>query len=98
MPRTAPTDVSFVINAARNDLYGDAINDGLVVEPGRRLVSGLFVFDRSGADGTFMGGGAAVKAIGGQLRKVQTGYVRSYALSVLIGVVLVAAAMLVVNI
>ncbi len=97
VPRTAPTDVSFVIKAARNDLYGDAINDGLVVEPGRRLVSGLFVFDRSGADGTFMGGGAAVKAIGGQLRKVQTGYVRSYALSVLIGVVLVAAAMLAVN-
>jgi NADH-quinone oxidoreductase subunit L len=97
VPRTAPTDVSFVIKAARNDLYGDAINDGLVVEPGRRLVSGLFVFDRSGADGMFMGGGSAVKAIGGQLRKVQTGYVRSYALSVLIGVVLVAAAMLAVN-
>ncbi|MDO9457778.1 NADH-quinone oxidoreductase subunit L [Nocardioides sp.] len=97
VPDVAPTDVSFVTRAARNDLYGDAINEGLVVQPGRRLVAGLFVFDRSGADGAFMGGGAAVKALGGVLRKVQTGYVRSYALSVLVGVLVVAAAMLAVN-
>ncbi|GAA5145060.1 NADH-quinone oxidoreductase subunit L [Nocardioides marinquilinus] len=98
VPRTAPTDVSFVTTAARNDLYGDAINDGVVVRPGQRLVAGLFAFDRAGADGSFMGGGAAVKAIGGQLRKVQTGYVRSYALSVLVGVLIVAAALLAVNV
>ncbi len=97
VPDTAPADVPFVVTAARNDLFGDAINEGLVVQPGRRLVSGLFTFDRSGADGTFMGGGAAVKAIGGQLRKVQTGYVRSYALSVLVGVLIVSLAMLAVN-
>ncbi len=97
VPDTAPTDVSFATTAARNDLYGDAINEGLVVQPGRRLVSGLFVFDRSGADGTFMGGGSAVRAIGGQLRKVQNGYVRTYALSVLVGVLIVSLAMLAVN-
>ena len=97
VPQTAPSDVSFVTRAARADLYGDAINEGLVVEPGRRLVSGLLLFDRSGADGTFMGGGSAVRAIGGQLRKIQTGYVRTYALSVLVGAVIVALAMLAVN-
>jgi len=97
VPRTPPQDVSFATRAARADLYGDAINETLVVAPGRRLVGGLFAFDRSGADGTFMGGGAAVKAIGGQLRKVQTGYVRSYALSVLVGVIIVALAMLAVS-
>ena len=97
VPETAPTDVSFVTRAARADLYGDAINEGLVVQPGRRLVSGLFAFDRSGADGAFMGGGAAVAAIGGQLRKLQTGYVRSYALSVLVGAIIVALAMLAVT-
>ncbi|MGA8847682.1 MAG: NADH-quinone oxidoreductase subunit L [Nocardioides sp.] len=97
VPDTAPTDVSLAVKAARADLYGDAINEGLVVEPGRRLVSGLQAFDRSGADGLFMGGGGATRAIGGQLRKIQTGYVRSYALSVLVGVVLVALAMLAVN-
>ncbi|MDE0776957.1 MAG: NADH-quinone oxidoreductase subunit L [Nocardioides sp.] len=97
VPDTPPTDVSLVVKAARADLYGDAINDGLVVQPGRRLVTGLFAFDRHGADGAFMGGGGAIAAIGGQLRKVQTGYVRSYALSVLVGVLIVAVAMLAVN-
>jgi NADH-quinone oxidoreductase subunit L len=97
IPETAPSDVSLAVRAARADLYGDAINEGLVVQPGRRLVAGLFAFDRHGADGTFMGGGAAVRALGGQLRKAQTGYVRSYALSVLVGVLVLAVAMLAVN-
>ncbi len=56
VPKVAPSDVSVFTRAARADLYGDAINEGLVVQPGRRLVAGLFVFDRSGADGLFMGG------------------------------------------
>src|SRR5205085_10712542 len=30
VPRTAPSDVSFVTRAARADLYGDAINEGLL--------------------------------------------------------------------
>ncbi|GEP33749.1 NADH-quinone oxidoreductase subunit L [Nocardioides szechwanensis] len=94
---TPPQDVSFATRAARADLYGDAINEGLVVTPGRHLVSGLLTFDRSGADGFFTGGASAVAAIGGQLRKVQNGYVRSYALSVLAGVLLVVVALLVVN-
>ncbi len=98
VPQTPPTDVSFATRAARADLYGDAINETLVVAPGRRLVSGLLSFDRSGADRTFMGTGDAVAAIGGQLRKIQTGYVRSYALSVLVGALIVALAMLAVNI
>ncbi|MDP2773820.1 MAG: NADH-quinone oxidoreductase subunit L [Nocardioides sp.] len=94
---TPPEDVSFATRAARADLYGDAINEGLVVTPGRHLVSGLLTFDRSGADGFFTGGSSAVAAIGGQLRKVQNGYVRSYALSLLAGVILVVVALLVVN-
>lgn len=97
IPETAPSDVPLPVRAARADLYGDTINEGLVVQPGRRLVAGLFAFDRHGADGTFMGGGAAVRALGGQLRKAQTGYVRSYALSVLVGVLVLAVAMLAVN-
>lgn len=97
VPEAAPQDVSFVTRAARADLYGDAINEGLVVAPGRRLVSGLFAFDRGGPDGVFMGGGSGIGAIGGQLRKIQTGYVRTYALSVLVGAVIVALAMLAVN-
>jgi NADH-quinone oxidoreductase subunit L len=97
VPRVAPQDVSFVTRAARADIYGDAINDGLVVEPGRRLVGGLLAFDRQGADGFFVGGSAAVGAVGTLLRRAQNGFVRSYALSVLGGVLLVVLALLAVN-
>ncbi|MEJ7775247.1 MAG: NADH-quinone oxidoreductase subunit L [Nocardioidaceae bacterium] len=97
VPPTAPKDVSFVTRAARKDLYGDAVNDSLVVAPGRRLVGGLLTFDRSGADGLFTGGASAVRGIGDQLRKVQNGFARSYALSVLGGMLLVVLALLAVN-
>jgi NADH-quinone oxidoreductase subunit L len=97
VPREAPQDVSFVTKAARADIYGDAINDGLVVEPGRRLAGGLVEFDRQGADGVFTGGSAMVGALGSILRRAQNGFVRSYALSVLGGVLLVVLALLAVN-
>ncbi len=97
VPLSAPEDVSFATRAARADLYGDAINEGLVVQPGRRLVGGLLVTDRSVVDGTFTGTGAAVKGIGAQLRRAQTGFARTYALSVMGGVLLVVLALLAVN-
>jgi NADH-quinone oxidoreductase subunit L len=97
VPYTPPQDVSFATRAARADLYGDAINEGLVVNPGRRLVAGLLGFDRYGVDGALTGGPVAVGAIAGQLRKVQNGFVRSYALSLLGGVLLVVLALLAVN-
>ncbi|KQQ39673.1 NADH-quinone oxidoreductase subunit L [Nocardioides sp. Leaf307] len=95
--RTAPQDVSFAVRAARADLYGDAINDAVVVRPGRRLVTLLLGVDRRGADGLFTGGGSAVAGVGGLLRRVQNGFVRSYALSVLAGVLIVVIALMVVN-
>jgi NADH-quinone oxidoreductase subunit L len=97
IPLTPPEDVSFATRAARADLYGDAINEGLVVTPGRHLVGGLLTFDRHGADGAFTGGALGVAGIGGQLRKIQNGFVRSYALSVLAGVLIVVLALLAVN-
>jgi len=97
VPRTAPQDVSFVTRAARNDLYGDAINDGLVVNPGRHLVGDLLAIDRYGVDGVLTGGPVAIGAVAGQMRRVQNGFVRSYALGLLGGAALVLLALLVVN-
>ena len=97
VPREAPRDVSFATRAARVDLYGDAINDGLVVNPGRRTVRGLLAFDRYGVDGALTGGPVAIGGVAGQLRRVQNGFVRSYALSLLGGVLLVVLALLAVN-
>jgi NADH-quinone oxidoreductase subunit L len=97
IPREAPQDVSFVTRAARADVYGDAINDELVVKPGKRLTSGLVVFDSTVVDGAFTGGAAAVGGVGTLVRRAQNGFVRSYALSLLGGVLLVVLALLAVN-
>ena len=97
VPTTAPTDVSFVTRAARNDLYGDAFNDAVVVGPGSSLTRGLVATDRSAVDGLFTGGASVVAGLGQGLRRAQNGFVRSYALSILAGVLLVLGALLVVN-
>ncbi|WP_051248048.1 NADH-quinone oxidoreductase subunit L [Nocardioides halotolerans] len=97
VPREAPQDVSFVTRAARADVYGDAINDELVVKPGRALTGGLLVFDRSVVDGLFSGGALTVGGVGALVRRAQNGFVRSYALSLLGGVLLVVLALLAVN-
>jgi NADH-quinone oxidoreductase subunit L len=97
VPREAPQDVSFVTRAARADVYGDAINDELVVKPGKGLVAGLLTFDRSVVDGLFTGGAITVGGVGALVRRAQNGFVRSYALSLLGGVLLVVLALLAVN-
>jgi NADH-quinone oxidoreductase subunit L len=97
VPRVAPQDVSFVTRAARADIYGDAINDELVVKPGKSLTSGLLIFDRSVVDGLFTGGAVTAGGVGALLRRAQNGFVRSYALSILGGVLLVVLALLAVN-
>lgn len=97
IPREAPQHVSFATRAARADLYGDAINDAVVVRPGAQLVGGLATFDRVGVDGVVEGGSSAVGGLSTTLRRVQNGFVRSYALSLLGGALLVVLALLAVN-
>ena len=97
VPRTAPQDVSFVTRAAREELYGNQINDGLVVNPGRHLVGGLLTIDTHVVDGTFTGGPVALGTFAGFLRRAQNGFVRTYALSLLGGALIVVLALLAVN-
>ncbi|WP_420846315.1 NADH-quinone oxidoreductase subunit L [Nocardioides ferulae] len=97
VPITPPQDVSFATRAARNDLYGDAINEGLVIGPGRHAVHGVTLADRRAVDGVFTGTAAGIGALGTVLRRAQNGFVRSYALSLLGGVLLVLLALLAVN-
>jgi NADH-quinone oxidoreductase subunit L len=98
VPRTAPSQVSWVTRAGRNEVYGNEINDALVVRPGRRLVSGLLLTDRYAVDGTLTGGPVAIGGIAGVARRAQNGFVRSYALSLLGGALVVVLALLAVNI
>jgi NADH-quinone oxidoreductase subunit L len=97
VPRTAPTRVSVFTRAARADLYGDAINEGLLMRPGDRFVTGLVGFDDHVVDGVVDGTGGAFGGMSGTFRKVQTGFVRSYALSVLGGALVVVLALLAVS-
>jgi NADH-quinone oxidoreductase subunit L len=97
VPRDAPQRVSFVTRAARRDLYGDALNEALLMRPGDRMVESLVGFDDHFVDGTVNGTGGAALGMSGTFRRVQSGYVRSYALSVLAGAFLVVLALLAVN-
>jgi NADH-quinone oxidoreductase subunit L len=86
-----------VVTAARRNLYGDAVNESLFEKPGLYLTRALVYFDSKGVDGLVNGLAAMVGGSSGRLRRTQTGFVRTYALSMLGGALLVIAAMLVVT-
>jgi NADH-quinone oxidoreductase subunit L len=87
-----------IVVAARKNLYGDAVNEVVFEKPGKYLTRALVYFDNKGIDGLVNGLAALVGGGSGRLRRLQTGFVRSYALSMLGGAVLVALAFLVVRI
>ena len=85
---------SALTRAARKDLYQDEVNDGLLVQPGRYLTRSLVYGDRQVLDGAVGGLGRAMIVAGGLARRVQTGYVRNYAATMAIGVVVLVAVVL----
>jgi NADH-quinone oxidoreductase subunit L len=97
VPVTAPVAVSPVTTAARRDLYFNALNESVFMRPGQWLTRMLVWFDARGVDGVVNGVAAGFGGGSGRLRRLQTGFVRSYALSMLGGTVLVLAALLAVR-
>jgi NADH-quinone oxidoreductase subunit L len=87
-----------VVTAARNNLYGDTLNEVVFEKPGTYLTRALVYFDSKGLDGMVNGLAALVGGGSGRLRRAQTGYVRSYALSMLGGALLVVIALLAVSV
>src|SRR5262250_261625 len=94
---TAPRG-SFATVAARKDLYGDALNESLLMRPGQWLTRLAVYFDNRGIDGIVNTVAATMGGSSGRVRRVQSGFVRSYALSMLIGAVLLVGALLLVRI
>jgi NADH-quinone oxidoreductase subunit L len=96
IPVTQPAG-SFVTVAARRNLYADAFNESVLMRPGQWLVRGLVFFDNKGVDGAVNTVAAGLGGGSGRLRRLQTGFVRSYALSMLAGTAAVLAVLLAVR-
>jgi len=97
VPVEAPTNVSFLTKAARADAYGDSINEALLMRPGQYLTRSLIWFDSKAIDGLVSGMAAAIGGLSARARRLQNGYVRSYALTMLGGAVLIALVLLLVR-
>ncbi len=95
VPVTAPTDVSALTVAARRDLYGDAVNEAVFMRSGQQLTRAMVVVDNAVIDGSVNGLATGVRRFSDALRGLQTGFARSYALSMLAGTVLFAGAVLI---
>ncbi|WP_181616656.1 NADH-quinone oxidoreductase subunit L [Nonomuraea soli] len=96
VPVTAPRG-SFLTTFARRDLYGDALNESLFMRPGQWLTRLAVFFDNRGIDGLVNGLAATIGGSSGRLRRVQTGFARTYALSILFGAALLTGALLLVG-
>ena len=97
LSESAPSEVSIFTRVTRRDLLQDDANEFLFMRPGQKLTQLLVKTDESVID-------AAVRAVGSSalgsargMRKLQTGYVRNYALLILIGALVALFAALVVT-
>jgi NADH-quinone oxidoreductase subunit L len=97
VPLTPPR-AAFPVNAARKDLYGDAINESLLMRPGQWLTRLSVYFDNRGVDGLVNTVAATMGGTSGRMRRVENGFVRSYALLMFFGAALLVGALLLVRI
>lgn len=86
VPAIAPAEVSVLTKIARRDLLQDDVNEALLMRPGQRLTNLLVRFDYGAIDGLVRKVGSSITGAARELRLTQTGYVRSYALWIILGV------------
>ena len=96
VPVVAPKG-SLITQAARNDLYQDQVNEGVLMRPGTHLTRSLVFADSSGVDGAAGGLAALIGGTSSRLRRIQNGYARSYALTMLAGIVVILGALWVIQ-
>ncbi|WP_228386819.1 NADH-quinone oxidoreductase subunit L [Ornithinicoccus halotolerans] len=93
VPVTAPAG-SVATRAARRDLFQDDANEVFVRVPGEAVMTGLVTGERDVVHGGLVGGTVrSVSGLSSLLRRTQSGFVRSYAMTMLAGVVAVLGAM-----
>ena len=92
----APDDVSIFTTIARADLMQDRFNEAAFMRPGQVITAVLVKTDEAVIDGAVRGVGQVALGSGSSLRRIQNGFVRSYAALILIGAVILIAAIWVV--
>ena len=92
IPTVAPSDVSIWTKVARRDLLQDDINETLFMRPGQELTKALAIVDEKVIDGAVRGVGSLTLDVASGVRKTQTGFVRSYALWIIVGALAILAA------
>jgi NADH-quinone oxidoreductase subunit L len=93
----APSEVSIFTRITRRDLLQDDANEFLFMRPGQKLTQLLVKTDESVIDGAVRAVGSSALGSARGMRKLQTGYVRNYALLILIGALVALFAALVVT-
>jgi NADH-quinone oxidoreductase subunit L len=93
----APSKVSIFTKIARQDLMQDRFNEAVFMRPSQALTEVLVKTDEAVIDGAVRGVGRAALGSGASLRRIQSGFVRSYAMLILIGAVALVAAIWVVT-
>lgn len=94
---SAPQDVSVFTRVARRDLLQDDANEFLFMRPGQKLTEVLVKTDDKVIDGVVRGVAASTIGSARGMRKLQTGYVRNYALLILLGALAALITILVVT-
>jgi NADH-quinone oxidoreductase subunit L len=97
LSESAPSEVSIFTRVTRRDLLQDDANEFLFMRPGQKLTQLLVKTDESVIDGAVRAVGSSALGSARGMRKIQTGYVRNYALLILIGALVALFAALVVT-
>src|SRR5699024_10879014 len=90
----ADAEVSWLTRAGRKEVYGNEINDAVAVRPVMHLTRALVFGDIKVVDGAVTGLADRLGEAAAALRRIQTGFVLSYALSFFTGSLFVTLAFL----
>ena len=92
---TTPPLASGMTRAARRDLYQDEVNEAVFMRPGQYLTRSLVYADRRVLDAGVNGLGRLVAASGEVLRRLQNGFARTYAATMVAGLLVLLVVVLV---
>ena len=96
VPRNAPQG-SMITVAARNDLWQDEVASAVFEQPGASLSKALNVIDADFVDGGVNAGTRLLAGTSDVFKRWQNGFVRSYAATMLLGLVVILGSILAVK-